>query len=189
MGLTLFIIGCLIRFGSDTIEEFFADRISGTWNFMRSAGSEGNMENFDLSHYIATGAYTLIGLGVFFLFVSFFGCCGGIGKIRCFLIFYAMCVVLLILLELAVVILLVGFPQKVRAVMKEPLLRSLQEDYVGIQSSDPASAGWNFLMVVVSTLCMHRMMSGEFTLGVALYTLTRKLKFKSFLSSVFYSEF
>ncbi|GFS20347.1 tetraspanin, partial [Elysia marginata] len=112
MGLTLFIIGCLVRFGSDTMEEFFADRISGTWNFMRSAGSEGNMENFDLSEYIASIAYLLIGGGGFFIFVSFFGCCGGIGKIRCCLIFYAICVCLLLLVELALVILVLGFPNK-----------------------------------------------------------------------------
>ncbi|KAK3759601.1 hypothetical protein RRG08_007521 [Elysia crispata] len=148
MGLTLFIIGCLIRFGSDTIEEFFADRISGTYSFMRSAGSEGNMDNFDLSEYIATIAYLLIAVGGFFLLVSLLGCCGGIGKIRCFLIFYAMCVCLLILVEIALVILVVGFPSKVRAAMKEPLLESLQREFIGIHSSEPASAGWNFLMVV-----------------------------------------
>ncbi|RUS80124.1 hypothetical protein EGW08_012123 [Elysia chlorotica] len=148
MGLTLFITGCLIRFGSDTIEEFFADRISGTYNFMRSAGSEGNMENFDLAEYIATFAYVLIAVGGFFLVVSLLGCCGGIGKIRCFLIFYAMCVCLLILLEIAVVILVLGFPSKVRSAVKEPLLQSLRQEFVGIHSSEPSSAGWNFLMVV-----------------------------------------
>ena len=90
MGLMMFIIGCLIKFGSDTIEEFFADRISGTWSVMRSAGSDANMDNFDLGEYIATIAFLLIGVGGFFLFVSFFGCCGGIGKIRCFLIFVSL---------------------------------------------------------------------------------------------------
>ncbi|XP_059179698.1 tetraspanin-18-like [Physella acuta] len=123
LGLCLIILACLLKFGSNMVENYFKDKLTGTLNFINSSGSRGDMATFDLGEYLGIVVYVMIAIGVLILVISLCGCCGSIGKIRYVLI-------------------------GVRDVIREPLLKSLREEYRGINGTDVITTGWNFFMIV-----------------------------------------
>lgn len=94
-------------------------------------------------------AVTLIVIGSVLLLIGFLGCCGAIKGFRFLHLIYAVVISLIIIAEVTVLILFVGYQNRFRIELVSRLQHSIQNYYVGTpigdrKTSNPISLAWDF---------------------------------------------
>lgn len=145
-GLVFLVVGCVVRFGSSLMDNILQDFYAAIQKLMEKAGSSSSLANFNVGDYLQSATLAFILLGTFFFVMGVLGCVGACCKVKTCLVIYAVIIGLIILGEIIFVVLIFTIRDKLETALKTPLLDSLRDDYVGINSSDAISLGWNFAM-------------------------------------------
>ena len=101
IGLVLFIIGLVIRFGEDAFKTYYDSFILKLQASLTSANFSNTTLDFKLSDLAGSLSLVLILGGFILLILTLFGFLGAIKKIKCILLIYAM--VLFVLLTAQVI--------------------------------------------------------------------------------------
>ncbi|XP_041373148.1 tetraspanin-18-like [Gigantopelta aegis] len=147
IGLALLVVGCIVRFGANVLDPYLNDLLSALSELMKKAGTDLDLANFDLGEYLSNASLAVIIIGTFFFVVGILGCCGACCKLRPFLVVYAVILILIVLAEVLFVILLFVIRDKIKDVLKQPMLDSIREDFTGFNGTDVITLGWNFAMI------------------------------------------
>ncbi|XP_076457437.1 tetraspanin-18-like [Babylonia areolata] len=146
-GLVFLVVGCVVRFGSHLLDNILQDFYSALQKLMEKAGSSSSLSSFNLGDYLQSATLAFIVLGAFFFLLGILGCVGACCKNKFCLSVYAAIVGVIIAGEVVFVVLLFTIRDKLETALESPLYDSLRNDYVGINSSDAISLGWNFAMI------------------------------------------
>lgn len=146
-GLVFLVVGCVVRFGSHLLDDILQDFYSALQKLMEKAGSSSTLSSFNLGDYLQSATLSFIILGAFFFLLGLMGCIGACCKNKCCLTVYAIVVATIIVGEIVFVVLLFTIRDELETALESPLYDSLRNDYVGINSSDTISLGWNFAMI------------------------------------------
>ncbi|XP_071154415.1 CD63 antigen-like [Mytilus edulis] len=103
----------------------------------RSA-TEGAVDSVDTPSLLESAAYVLIATGAFVVFISFVGCCGACLKSKCLLRIYVVVIGLMLLLEIAAVVLVIVYKDKLETYAKDNLSTMLNDNYIGPYSTSNA---------------------------------------------------
>ncbi|KAK3594614.1 hypothetical protein CHS0354_015005 [Potamilus streckersoni] len=146
IGLVFLAGGLLIKFGSslykgalDTVEKSIEQSISNTGG--------GTVDvNLDLGSITEPVAYALIGVGVFVVLICFFGCCGACYKIKILLILYITLAIMIVVGEIVMVTLFLGFPSIIKTPLVSSLKSGIQSDFQDLTGTNLVSQAWNIAM-------------------------------------------
>ncbi|KAK7106007.1 tetraspanin-1-like [Littorina saxatilis] len=146
-GLVFLVVGCVVRFGSHLMDNILQDFYTAIQRLMEKAGSSSTLSSFNLGDYLQSATLAFILLGAFFFVLGMAGCIGACCQNKCCLVVYAAIMGVIIVGEIVFVVLLFTIRDQLETTLENPLYDSLRNDYVGINSSDAISLGWNFAMI------------------------------------------
>ena len=86
IGLVLFIASCIVRWGTDIVDEYFQDAYSAFVKALRESGGSADISNLDISDLLGDATIAFIVIGLFFFLLGIAGCIGACCKVRCLLI-------------------------------------------------------------------------------------------------------
>lgn len=144
-GLVFMVVGFVVRFGSHLLDDMLQDFYSAIQKLMEQAGSHSSLSSFNLGDYLQSATLAFILLGAFFFLLGIVGCIGACCKIKSCLIVYTVVIGIIILGEVVFVVLIFTVRDQLTTSLQTPLYDSL-DDFIGINSSDAISLGWNFAM-------------------------------------------
>ena len=155
IGLACLVIGLIIKFGKDVLNDVLKTVINQIGDQIKpmldAIGKDTNefMKQLDLTELLGSLAIILIAFGVALLALVIVGYCGTCCMSRCLLITYSLILIILVLAQITGLVLLFASRDTLSDHIKVPLKDSLK-DYKGDQAVDIISVAWNAVMLQVS---------------------------------------
>ncbi|XP_061184159.1 tetraspanin-1-like [Saccostrea echinata] len=145
LGLVFFALGLVCLVGQSVLEPYYKGVLDSLKNQLESNNfGTVDFSSFNISDLIGGLGYFFVGLGLFLLIITIFGCCGACCKVKFMLVTYAIIVIVILVGELIFVGILYGSPNTIKDEIKNPLKTSIQSDYIGFNGTNLVSLGWNF---------------------------------------------
>jgi tetraspanin-18 len=146
IGLALAVVGVILQAASgSTIFAFFEDSIKKILGTVGILGSNDFVGNINFQDLFLTASIVLIVVGLAIACIGFLGCCGASCDYHIILILYS--IVLGVLLAAQVIIVILFFSQALDAEIKKQAQKTIDEQFVAIDDSSPASVIWNVIML------------------------------------------
>ena len=86
IGLVLFIASCIVRWGTDIVDEYFQDAYNAFVKAIKESGGSADISNLNISDLLGDATIAFIVIGLFFFLLGIIGCIGACCKVRCLLI-------------------------------------------------------------------------------------------------------
>lgn len=145
IGLAFLVGGCLVKWGSSTINDLLKGALSHVKDAVpKSIGSD--LENFDLAEFIGGAATVFIIVGTILVAMVIWAYCGICCKSRWMLIVYAAILTAIILAEVAAVVIFTKYRHVFDDAIKPPMKKSLKLYYTGDTGKDATTLAWNAIM-------------------------------------------
>ncbi|XP_052761505.1 tetraspanin-18-like [Mya arenaria] len=104
--------------------------------------------NFDVTGLLESAAIVLLVGGACILVIGFLGCCGAFKQSQCLLCLYAICLLLIVIIELAAIVIAAVFRGKVTTEVKGFLKDNIKTTYQGkVDTNEEFSIGLDYAQV------------------------------------------
>ncbi|XP_062614985.1 CD63 antigen-like [Saccostrea cucullata] len=147
IGLTLLVVGSVVRWGNDFMNNILQDSYSRLASALKDAGADTNLNDFNIADFVGDATLAFIILGAFFFVLGILGCVGACCQVKCMLVVYVVFLVILLLVEITFIILIFAVRSEVDSWIKKPFKKAIQEEYKGISSKESISIAINFVSV------------------------------------------
>ncbi|XP_046341090.1 tetraspanin-18-like isoform X1 [Haliotis rufescens] len=141
ISLALIVIGVILKFFPGTFMKFLFEGLKATVPFKLPTGTN----DLDIVPLVDEIGLALIIIGVTLFGLCFLACCGACCRWRLFLIFYCVCMILLILAVATMGGLFIATDSQLHASIKAQLQQRVHDDYKGPDSSDIFTLAINIL--------------------------------------------
>lgn len=160
IGIALLVVGCIVRWGNEFMNNLLQDSYSKLTKALQDAGVDSNLNDFNIADFVGDATLAFIILGAFFFVLGILGCVGACCQVKCMLVIYVIFLVILLLVEVTFIILIFAVRSEVDSWIKKPFKTAIQKEYKGINATDSISIAINF--VSVEFKCCGVENSGDF---------------------------
>ncbi|XP_048776354.1 tetraspanin-18-like [Ostrea edulis] len=148
VGITLVVVGSIVRWGDEFMNNILQDSYSKLTSALQEAGVNNvNLNDFNIADFVGDATLAFIILGDFFFILGIIGCVGACCKFKRILVVYVIFLVILLLAEVTFIILIFAVRSEVDNWFKKPFQKAIKDDYKGINASDSISLAINFVSV------------------------------------------
>ncbi|XP_061163805.1 tetraspanin-9-like [Saccostrea echinata] len=147
IGITLLVVGSVVRWGDDFMNNILQDSYSRLASALKDAGADANLNDFNIADFVGDATLAFIILGAFFFVLGILGCVGACCQVKCMLVVYVVFLVILLLVEITFIILIFAVRSEVDSWIKKPFKKAIKEEYKGIHSKESISIAINFVSV------------------------------------------